>query len=119
MRAAGDLWHDGMRGPCPMSSRSALPPRRSFLGRAGLVALFGAAALAALPAGTALAAPKLRKQFDGHGDFRLIGNTLGHECGNVGVAPIVGDVACNGSGDGAPDIHWRADAPAPGSASAS
>ncbi|MDC0747012.1 isopeptide-forming domain-containing fimbrial protein [Polyangium mundeleinium] len=102
-----------------MSTHSLLPPRRSIVGRAGLAALLGVAALAALPSGTALAAPVLRKQFDGHGDFRLIGNTLGHECGNVGIAPLVGDVLCDGSGDGAPDIHWRADAIAPGTASAS
>jgi clumping factor A len=72
-----------------------------------------------LHGGSATAAPQLRAQVEQKGDFVLIGNTLGHEC-NGGVAPIVGTVgACgNNLGDSAPDVYWRADAPADGQAQA-
>ncbi len=66
------------------------------------------------------AAPTLRFQTEQRGDFVLLGNTLGHECAGGTPAPVVGTVgACGGStGDSAPDIFWRADAPAAGQAQA-
>ncbi|KYF54673.1 hypothetical protein BE08_20070, partial [Sorangium cellulosum] len=72
--------------------------------------------------GAAHAAPALRVQVDQRGDFLLIGNTLGYECGSdlPLPAPVVGDVGeCGGSlGDSSPDIFWRADAPGEGEAQA-
>jgi hypothetical protein len=50
----------------------------------------------------ASAAPALRKQVDVQGDFVLIGNTLGHDCGNA-PAPVVGTVGACGI-----DIAWVA-----------
>lgn len=81
--------------------------------------VLGAAALG-LVANTASAAPALRVQVDQRGDFVLLGNTLGHDCGNSTPAPVVGTVgACgNSQGDSAPDILWRADEPAAGQAAA-
>jgi len=69
--------------------------------------------------GEASAAPKLRVQVTQHGDFELIGNTLGQNCGAV-VKPIVGTVGACGAnaGDGSIDVHWRADSPNPGEAEA-
>ncbi|WP_437927817.1 DUF3344 domain-containing protein [Sorangium sp. So ce291] len=72
--------------------------------------------------GTAHAEPALRVQVDQRGDFLLIGNTLGHECGRDDIAsPVLGDIGpCgNNTGDSAPDIFWRADSPAAGEAEAS
>ncbi|WP_437600032.1 DUF3344 domain-containing protein [Sorangium sp. So ce590] len=72
--------------------------------------------------GTAHAAPELRVQVDQRGDFALIGNTLGNECGRDDIdPPLVGDVGpCgNNTGDSAPDTYWRADSPAEGDAEAS
>lgn len=71
-----------------------------------------AAIILALCAGTgsAEAAPKLRVQVEQKGDFLLIGNTIGYECGNMPVTPIVGNANCFGSlfnTDTAPDIFWR------------
>jgi clumping factor A len=70
----------------------------------------------------AAAAPALRVQMDLQGDFVLFGNTLAHECdpGAPAVpAPVVGTVgACPNSNNYAPDVYWRADAPAAGQASA-
>ncbi|WP_437676771.1 hypothetical protein [Sorangium sp. So ce131] len=74
--------------------------------------------------GAAHAAPELRVQVDQRGDFLLIGNTLGHECGVDDVAlpdPVVGTVGeCGpaGLGDSAPDVFWRADSPTEGTAEA-
>ena len=84
----------------------------------GVTGLFALTAVA-LDGG---AAPALRKQVDQNGDFVLIGNTLGHECssgGNPSVpAPVVGTLgSCGGAtGDSSPDVFWRSDAPAAGSA---
>ena len=70
----------------------------------------------------AAAAPTLREQRDLQGDFVLFGNTLAHECdpGAPAVpAPVVGTLGvCPNSNNYAPDVYWRADAPAAGQASA-
>ncbi|WP_437756186.1 DUF3344 domain-containing protein [Sorangium sp. So ce1389] len=72
--------------------------------------------------GTAHADPALRVQVDQRGDFLLIGNTLGYECGaDLPLpGPVVGTVGeCGGSlGDSSPDVFWRADAPGEGQAQA-
>ncbi|WP_437813561.1 isopeptide-forming domain-containing fimbrial protein [Sorangium sp. So ce1078] len=58
------------------------------------------------------------------GDFLLIGNTLGHECGSDEELPdpVVGTVPeeCGGTGntDTSPDVFWRADSPTDGTAEA-
>ena len=77
-------------------------------------------ALLLMPSSEAQAAPALRVQTTQHGDFLMLGNTLAHDCA-VGVpAPVVGAVGACGSNttDSAPDIFWRADAPASGQAQA-
>ncbi|WP_080681908.1 DUF11 domain-containing protein [Sorangium cellulosum] len=71
--------------------------------------------------GAAHADPALRVQVDQRGDFALIGNTLGNECGIDGIAPpVVGDRGPCGTstGDTAPDTYWRADSPMDGQAQA-
>ncbi len=72
------------------------------------------------PSSVARAAPALRVQTTQHGDFLMVGNTLGHECATGTPAPVVGVVGGCGSNtaDTAPDIFWRADAPALGQAQA-
>jgi len=63
-------------------------------------------------------------QVDQHGDFVLIGNTLGQECSTANPpvpAPVVGTVGACGANtaDTAPDVFWRSeDIPAPGTAEA-
>ncbi|MBK9262541.1 MAG: DUF11 domain-containing protein [Polyangiaceae bacterium] len=78
------------------------------------------AALLASAAGTATAAPVLRAQVTQRGDFVLIGNTLGHDCGPGVPTPVVGMVgACGGqTGDNSPDVFWSADTPMMGQAAA-
>jgi clumping factor A len=73
-----------------------------------------------LTAGVANAAPTLRVQVDQHGDFLLVGNTLGYDCVAGTPAPVVGTVGACGTntGDSAPDIFWRSDSPAAGQAEA-
>ena len=73
------------------------------------------------PLATAQAAPTVRYQVDQNGDFVLIGNTVGHDCGNGTPAPTVGTLPMNcGSSisDSAPDIFWSADTPGAGQATA-
>lgn len=79
-----------------------------------------ASSLSALSVTGVDAAPALRVQLTQKGDFALLGNTLGHDCGS-GVAPIVGEVGACGPqvGDSAPDVYWRADDPGDGEALAS
>lgn len=79
-----------------------------------------AAAIALLSAGDAGAAPVLRAQVVQTGDFALIGNTIGHDCGPGTPAPMVGSVGNCGAGtaDTAPDVFWQADFPANGQATA-
>jgi clumping factor A len=90
-------------------------PRRSliFAGACGaLLAAYG---------GEARAAQTLRVQVDQHGDFKMIGNTLGQDCGPGVPAPVVGTVgACGGStADSSPDVFWRSQQPNATSATAS
>jgi len=75
--------------------------------------------LASLPF-AAGAAPTLRMQVIQHGDFVLVGNTLGHDCAAGTPAPVTGSVMNCGSNleDSAPDVFWRSDAPASGQAQA-
>ena len=56
-------------------------------------------------------AQQLRVTVDQAGDFVLIGNTLGHDCGTTGTAPVVGAIGSCGSNtlDTAPDIYWQSD----------
>src|SRR5882724_1000600 len=56
-------------------------------------------------------AAALRFQVNQKGDFVLIGNTLGQNCGPGVPAPLVGTVgACgNNTADTAPDVFWRSD----------
>jgi len=94
---------------------------RQMLGRwsAGalvLAALFGST--------TADAAPRLRRQWNLHGDFVLIGNTLGQECRTgtqAAPAPVVGTVGACGTNtaDSAYDVFWRSEDPGAGQATAS
>ena len=88
-------------------------------GPAMAVSLFTCAA-ALLSARPSEAAPTLRLQLDQRGDFLVIGNTIGHDCGNGTPAPVVGTVgACGMSqGDTASDVFWRSDSPAAGQAEA-
>lgn len=69
---------------------------------------------------TVYAAPVRRLTVTQRGDFVLIGNTLAQECAAGTPAPVVGTVGNCGSNitDSAPDVFWRADAPALGSAQA-
>ncbi|HVR60711.1 MAG TPA: hypothetical protein VMU50_02370, partial [Polyangia bacterium] len=68
------------------------------------------AALLVSAAGRAQAAA-LRFQVNQRGDFVLLGNTVGQDCGPGVVAPALGTVgACgNNTADTAPDIFWRSD----------
>lgn len=56
------------------------------------------------------------------GDFALIGNTLGHDCGAGKPLPLVGVPNCTSAGelpDQSPDIFWRSESPSAGQAEAS
>ncbi len=88
--------------------------------RAGHTVAVSLAAILLLEAGGAIGAPSLRLQVDQRGDFALIGNTLGHECGGSPPAPVIGTVgSCGGQqGDSAPDVFWRSDSPGVGQAEA-
>lgn len=83
-----------------------------------------AAALSSAP--PSQAAQTLRVQVDQKGDFVMIGNTLGWDCGAGASAPIVGTtpsgpvLPCGiSTSDTAIDVFWRADEPAAGQATAS
>ena len=70
----------------------------------------------------AAAEQKLRVQVDQRGDFALIGNTLGWDCGAGASNPIVGSVNANcgnNTADSSADLFWRSDEPAAGQATAS
>lgn len=84
------------------------------------VGALAAASLVGLVSGQANAAPKLRVQVSQHGDFVLMGNTLGHDCAPGTPAPVVGTVGACGmnTADSALDIFWRADSPNDGAAEA-
>ena len=79
----------------------------------------------ALSAGAADAAPALRVQVNQHGDFLLIGNTLGYDCDTGTPAPVVGTFAADACAqvasdlnDSSPDVYWSADTPAAGQCTA-
>ncbi|MBN1653146.1 MAG: DUF11 domain-containing protein [Deltaproteobacteria bacterium] len=63
------------------------------------------------------AAPSLYIQVDQHGDFTIIGNTLGQECDDSGTTPVPDPAAGTGTvgecgsylGDSAPDVFWRSE----------
>jgi len=61
--------------------------------------------------GSAARAAALRFQVNQNGDFVLIGNTLGQDCGPGVVTPVVGTVGACGTNtaDTAPDIFWQSD----------
>jgi clumping factor A len=78
--------------------------------------------LALASASTAHAEQKLRVQVDQRGDFLLVGNTLGWDCGAGAPKPLVGTVPSDcgfNTSDSSADVFWRADAPADGQATAS
>jgi uncharacterized repeat protein (TIGR01451 family)/MYXO-CTERM domain-containing protein len=89
-----------------------------------LGALAGAVVLG-LMGGEAAAAPSLRKQVIQHGDFALIGNTLGQDCRALSAAEVqVGTVGTcpagtTGTSFNGPDVFWESDFPAVGQATAS
>src|SRR5438105_635759 len=98
------------RDPVPSLSRRARLVRAAATLAAGLFVLAGA---------DAARAAALRYQINQKGDFVLLGNTLGQNCGPGVPAPVVGNVGACGSNtaDTAPDIFWRSD-DATGTASA-
>jgi len=66
---------------------------------------------------------RLRVQVDQRGDFLLVGNTLGWDCGANAPAPVIGSTPGNNtcgvdSGDSSPDVFWASDSPADGQARA-
>lgn len=86
-----------------------------------LLALFSLS----LSASSVRAEQRLRVQVDQRGDFLLIGNTLGWDCGADAPTPLVGTVPtggdCGSFGstlDSSPDVFWRSDAPSSGEATA-
>src|SRR5579872_7405163 len=82
--------------------------KRARATASGLSATFGVAAL--LAGATPAHAVTLRYQANQTGDFVLIGNTLGQDCGSATPAPVVGTVGSCGSStsDTSPDVFWRA-----------
>ena len=52
-----------------------------------------------------------RASINQHGDFVMLGNTMGWDCGATGSSPIVGTIGSCGINliDTAPDILWRSD----------
>ena len=70
------------------------------------------------------AQPRLRKTWNLHGDFVLVGNTLGQECRTgtqAAPAPVVGTIGACGlnTSDSAYDVFWRSEDPGAGQATAS
>jgi uncharacterized repeat protein (TIGR01451 family) len=79
----------------------------------------------ALTTSVAHADPTLRVQVSQHGDFLLIGNTLGYDCDSGTPAPVVGTLAADACqqaasnvNDSSPDVYWSADDPALGQVTA-
>ncbi len=75
------------------------------------LSLLAAAAVTTLAAAGA-AAPVLRVSVDQRGDFAMIGNTFGWDCGAMAPAPVVGNAPtqamCGANTvDSAPDVYWR------------
>ncbi|MDB4982068.1 MAG: cell surface repeat-containing protein, partial [Myxococcales bacterium] len=92
-----------------LSSRASRARRRA--GRAAW-AVVVVAVFASTFAGAGVArAAALRFQVNQKGDFVLLGNTLGQNCGAGVPAPVFGTVGACGTNttDTAPDIFWRSD----------
>lgn len=72
--------------------------------------------LIGLTTASATAEPKLRVQVDQHGDFALIGSSLGQECRRGTPSPLVGTIGdCGAStAESGPDLFWRSDSPTKG-----
>ncbi|HXU60349.1 MAG TPA: hypothetical protein VN962_01515, partial [Polyangia bacterium] len=74
--------------------------------------LAGLAVLAVLASAGPARASAVRYKVDQHGDFVLLGNTLGFDCGAGVPAPTVPATAPTGCGtntaDTAPDVFWQA-----------
>jgi uncharacterized repeat protein (TIGR01451 family)/MYXO-CTERM domain-containing protein len=90
---------------------------KRFVGLVSTAALVGAA-------GSASAAPALRRQITQAGDFALIGNSLAQDCRAATPAPVVGTVGTcppntTGTSGNGPDVFWESDFPAAGQATAS
>ncbi len=88
------------------STKSSLSQRL----RSQVRSLFGAVLFIGLTAAPDLKAdPVLRVQFNQRGDFVMIGNASGYECGSNPIPPVVGSVTCPATniGDTSPDIFWR------------
>lgn len=89
------------------------------LGSAAAALLLGSGICA-----NAQAEQRLRIQVDQRGDFALIGNTLGWDCGAGAAAPVVGqaNTSCGTvgtTGDTSADLFWRSEEPGSGQATAS
>lgn len=94
---------------------------RTVFARRGSRARFASIAVILLLAALSAplhAAPAMRVQVTQHGNFLMIGNTLGHDCAPGTPAPVVGSVQNCGSftADSAPDVYWQSDNPQLGSA---
>ncbi len=89
-----------------MTTRTTLRLRNGALAGLSFVALAAWSTLAVAQA------PTLRATVDQAGDFKMIGNSLAYDCGNVGDTPIVGTVPVSCGGfevDTAPDVFWQSD----------
>jgi clumping factor A len=84
------------------------------------LSLLACASASVFFAASAGAAPVLRNQATQHGDFVMIGNSGGFECGPGTPAPTVGTVTCPtvAIADSSPDIFWRSQDPTETSARA-
>ncbi|HEX4478801.1 MAG TPA: hypothetical protein VH142_27150, partial [Polyangiaceae bacterium] len=97
--------------------------RKQFVALSGTLGV----ALGILSTNDAEAAQTLRVQVTQNGDFAMIGNTLGWDCGAGAPAPTVGTVpgaipliSCGiNTADTSPDVFWESDDPAAGQATAS
>lgn len=76
------------------------------------------AALFVTVSATALAAPGLRVQVQQHGNFLIVGNTLGQDCRPPVPRPVIGTLGSCGSwvADTGQDVYWRSDHPFEGEA---
>jgi uncharacterized repeat protein (TIGR01451 family) len=97
---------------------------RKALALTFLLFLYGALSASAREAH---AAQNLRVQVTQNGDFAMIGNTLGWDCGANAATPVVGSVpgsipviSCGlNTSDTSPDVFWESDDPTDGQATAS
>jgi uncharacterized repeat protein (TIGR01451 family) len=80
---------------------------RSLLRHAPAAFVAVSGALASAPA---WGDPTLRYQGDLHGDVRVFGNTLAHDCASTVALPVGATASCTGQAniaDTAPDLYWR------------